>query len=93
MRLKHMSQIKYCATLNIGSTKPYFGEPCFQSAFPYLGQCYNAHMTKQLAEAIRIIRKLPDDQQDTIARQLIRLIDLAELSNIELASASGTGFS
>jgi hypothetical protein len=42
-------------------------------------------MTKQLAEAIEINRELPEDEQDTIARQLIRFV--------ELASASGAGLS
>jgi hypothetical protein len=50
-------------------------------------------MTKTMAEAIEIIRELPDDEQDTIARQLIPLIDLAQSTSIELASASGTGLS
>ena len=48
-------------------------------------------MTDQLAEAIEIIRALPEDEQDTIARQLIRLIDLAQSTSVELASASGAG--
>jgi hypothetical protein len=43
-------------------------------------------MRQQLAEAIHIIRELPDDQQNTIARQLMRLIDLAQLRDLELAS-------
>jgi hypothetical protein len=43
-------------------------------------------MTKQLAEAIEIIRELPDDEQDTIAHQLIRLIDLVQAASTELES-------
>jgi hypothetical protein len=54
-------------------------------------ECYNVHMTQQLSEAIEIIRELPDDEQDTIARQLIRIIDLAQTTSAELASASGDG--
>jgi hypothetical protein len=50
-------------------------------------------MTEQLNEAIQIIRELPEDEQDTIARQLMRLIDLAQSTNMELASASGAGLS
>jgi hypothetical protein len=50
-------------------------------------------MTKPLTEAISIIRELPEDEQDTIARQLMQLIDLAQLTNMELASASGAGLS
>jgi hypothetical protein len=50
-------------------------------------------MTKQLTEAIEIIRELPEDEQDTIARQLIRLIDVAQSTNLELASATGDGLS
>jgi hypothetical protein len=50
-------------------------------------------MTEQLNEAINIIRELPEDEQDTIARQLIRLIDLAQSTSTELASASGAGLS
>lgn len=51
-------------------------------------KCYNVCMTDTMAEAIEIIRELPDDEQDAIARQLIRLIDLAQSTNIEMASAS-----
>jgi hypothetical protein len=54
---------------------------------------YNLPMIKPLAEAIAIIRELPEDEQDTIAHQLIRLIDLAQSTNMELASASGAGLS
>ena len=50
-------------------------------------------MTKPLAEAIEIIRELPEDEQDTIARQLMQLIDLAQSTSTELASASGAGLS
>jgi hypothetical protein len=50
-------------------------------------------MTKPLTEAIKIIRELPEDEQDTIAHQLLRFIDLAQSSDIELASASGGGLS
>ena len=50
-------------------------------------------MTKSLQEAIKAIRELPDDEQDTIARQLMLFIDLAQSSDIELASASGAGLS
>jgi hypothetical protein len=50
-------------------------------------------MTEQLNEAIQIIRELPEDEQDTIARQLIRLLDLSQASNMELASTSGAGLS
>ena len=46
-------------------------------------------MTDTMAEAIEIIRELPDDEQDAIARQLIRLIDLAQSTNVELAPAPG----
>jgi hypothetical protein len=55
--------------------------------------CYNSLMTDQLTEAIQIIRELPEDEQDTIARQLMRLIELAQSSSTELASASGAGLS
>jgi hypothetical protein len=34
-------------------------------------------MTKALQEVIEEIRQLPDDEQDTIAQQLIRLMSLA----------------
>jgi len=44
-------------------------------------------MTDTMAEAIEIIRELPDDEQDTIARQLMRLIDLAQSTSTELAGA------
>src|ERR1700730_13147266 len=37
---------------------------------------------KPLAQAIKIIRESPEDEQDTIARQLIQLIDLAQSTNI-----------
>jgi hypothetical protein len=50
-------------------------------------------MTEQLNEAINVIRELPEDEQDTIARLLMRLIDLAQSTSIELASASGAGLS
>jgi hypothetical protein len=50
-------------------------------------------MTKSLREALKIIRELPEDDQDTIAHQLTRLIDLAQSTDIELASASGAGLS
>ena len=50
-------------------------------------------MTKQLAEVIKVIRELPEEEQDTIANQLIRLMDLAQSTDIELASASGAGLS
>jgi hypothetical protein len=50
-------------------------------------------MTKPLAEAIKIIRELPEDEQDTIAHQLMRIIDLAQSTNMDLASASGAGLS
>jgi hypothetical protein len=50
-------------------------------------------MTDQLTEAIQIIRELPEDEQDTIARQLLRLIELAQSSSMELASAFGAGLS
>jgi hypothetical protein len=50
-------------------------------------------MTEELNEAIKIIRELPDDEQNTIARQLMRLIDLAQCTNMELAPASGAGLS
>jgi hypothetical protein len=50
-------------------------------------------MTEQLNEAINIIRELPEDEQDMIARQLMRLIDLAQSNNMELASSSGAGLS
>jgi hypothetical protein len=50
-------------------------------------------MTKPLAEAIEIIRELPEDEQNMIAHQLFRLIDLAQSPDIELASASGAGLS
>jgi hypothetical protein len=48
-------------------------------------------MTSQLAEAISIIRELPEDEQNIIARQLLRFIDVAHSSDIELASTSGAG--
>jgi len=50
-------------------------------------------MTDTMAEAIKIIRGLPDDEQDAIARQLMRLIDLTQSADIEMASASGAGLS
>jgi hypothetical protein len=50
-------------------------------------------MTKSLQEAINIIRDLPDDMQDTIPHQLMLFIDLAQSSDIELASAVGAGLS
>jgi hypothetical protein len=50
-------------------------------------------MTKPLAQAIKIIRELPEDQQDTIVQQLMRLIELAQSTDMELASASGAGLS
>ena len=50
-------------------------------------------MSRLIDDAIRSIRELPDEQQDTIARQLMRLIDLEQLNDIELASASGAGLS
>jgi hypothetical protein len=50
-------------------------------------------MTKPLAEAIKIIRQLPEEEQDTIAHQLLRFIDLAQSSDIEMASAFGAGLS
>jgi hypothetical protein len=50
-------------------------------------------MIKPLAEAIKIIRDLPEDEQDTIAHRLMRLIDLAQSTHMELASASGAGLS
>jgi hypothetical protein len=50
-------------------------------------------MTDQLTEAIEIIRELPEDEQDTIARQLIRLLELSQSTSLELASASGAGLS
>jgi hypothetical protein len=50
-------------------------------------------MIKPLDEAIKIIRELPDDEQATIARQLIHLIDLVQSTNMEMASASGAGLS
>jgi len=56
-------------------------------------RCYNMHMTDTMAEAIEIIRALPDDEQDAIARHLIRLIDLTQSTDIEIASASGAGLS
>jgi ABC-type polar amino acid transport system ATPase subunit len=52
-------------------------------------QCYNNRMTEQLNEAIEIIRELPDDEQDTIARQLMRLLDLSQASNEEPKQFSG----
>jgi hypothetical protein len=55
--------------------------------------CYNFRMIKPLAEAIKIIRDLPEDEQDTIAHRLMRLIDLAQSTHMELASASGAGLS
>jgi hypothetical protein len=45
-------------------------------------------MTKQLAEAFEIIRELPENEQDAIARQLIRLIDLVQETSTELESSS-----
>jgi hypothetical protein len=56
-------------------------------------RCYNEGMTEQLNEAIQIIRELPEDEQDTIARQLMRLVDLAQSTGMDLASASGAGLS
>ena len=56
-------------------------------------RCYNFRMTKPLAQAIKIIRELPEDQQDTIVHQLMRLIELAQSTDTELASASGAGLS
>ena len=56
-------------------------------------RCYNSRMTKPLAQAIKIIRELPEDQQDTIVHQLMRLIELAQSTDTELASASGDGLS
>jgi len=50
-------------------------------------------MVDSMAEAIEIIRELPDDEQDTIARQLMRLINLAQSTDIDMASAPGTGLS
>jgi hypothetical protein len=50
-------------------------------------------MSTPLDEAIQAISELSDEQQDTIAQQLMRLIDLSELNEIELASASGAGLS
>jgi hypothetical protein len=82
----HGSQIKQCATLNLGFVKPYFGSCLFQSDFPLchsrfvsMLRCYNFDMTKQLAEAIKTVSELPDDEQDMIAEQLIRLMRLASL--------------
>jgi hypothetical protein len=46
-----------------------------------------------LKEAIKIIRELPDDGQNTIARQLMQIIDLAQSTSMELASASRAGLS
>jgi hypothetical protein len=40
-----------------------------------------------MAEAIEIIQELPDDEQDTIARQLMQLIDLSQSTDIEIAPA------
>jgi hypothetical protein len=37
-------------------------------------------MTKSLQEAFTVIRALPDDEQDTIAGELMRLIELRSLS-------------
>jgi hypothetical protein len=50
-------------------------------------------MTKPLTEAIGIIGELPEDEQDTIARQLMQLIDLAQSNSMDLASASVAGLS
>jgi hypothetical protein len=50
-------------------------------------------MTKSLQEAIKIIRELPDDEQDTIAHQLMLFIDLVQSRDHELAPASGGGLS
>ena len=36
-------------------------------------------MTKLVQEAIKAIRELPDDEQDTVAEQLMRLMSLASL--------------
>jgi hypothetical protein len=61
--------------------------------FALYRECYNKHMTEQLNDVIQIIRELPEDEQDTIARQLIRLLELSQSTNMELASASGAGLS
>jgi hypothetical protein len=50
-------------------------------------------MTEQLNEVVNILRELPEDDQDVIAHQLIRLIELDQSTNMELASASGVGLS
>jgi hypothetical protein len=71
---------------NQASTTP----PCHSIIFR---RCFNECMTDQLNGAIRIIRDLPEDEQDTIARQLMRLIDLAQSSSMELASPSAAGLS
>ena len=60
---------------------------------PALVRCYTFRMTKPLAQAIKIIRELPEDEQDTIAHQLMRLVELAQSTDTELASASGAGLS
>ena len=50
-------------------------------------------MTKRLDEAIKIIRELPDDEQETIADQLMQLLELSQSTSMEMASASGAGLS
>jgi hypothetical protein len=50
-------------------------------------------MSTPLDDAIRAIRELPDEQQDAIAHQLMRLIELEQSNDMELASASGAELS
>ena len=50
-------------------------------------------MSTALDEAFEAIRELPDEQQDTIAHELMRLMELEQSNEMELASASGAGLS